>query len=120
LSGLGELGFPEPPYPESFVAMGDFNMLEGSHEYHLLCGRPDHEFGRPLAAKRVADAAARLAAGGEAATTWVHPDHPQDKTLHKRIDYVFVSPDLAPALKGSHVDADAVGSDHQPLWVEFG
>jgi endonuclease/exonuclease/phosphatase family metal-dependent hydrolase len=120
LTGLAELGLPEPPYPESFVAMGDFNMLEGSHEYHALCGRPDHEFGAPLAAKRTVDAAARLAGDGERATTWVHPDHPRDTSRYKRIDYFFVSPNLAPLLKASHVDAEAVGSDHQPLWVEFG
>ncbi len=120
LSGLTELGFPEPPYPEAFVAMGDFNMLEGSDEYHVLCGRPDHEFGPPLSAMRAVDCARRLVGEGEPATTWVHPDHPEDKSLHKRIDYVFASPDLAPKLKSSHVDSDAVGSDHQPLWVEFG
>jgi len=120
LSGLTELGFPEPPYPESYIVMGDFNMLQGSDEYHELAGRPNHEFGTPLSAKCAVDAAALLAGDGEAATTWVHPDDPRDRTLHKRIDYVFVSPDLAPALKASRVDADAVGSDHQPLWVEFG
>ncbi|MEX0954677.1 MAG: endonuclease/exonuclease/phosphatase family protein [Rhizobiaceae bacterium] len=120
LSGLAEMGLPEPPHPAAYVAMGDFNMLEDSHEYSTLCGRPDHEFGAPLSAKRAVDAAARLAGDGGPHTSWVHPDHPQDRTLHKRIDYVFVSADLAPLLKASHVDQNAVGSDHQPLWVEFG
>jgi endonuclease/exonuclease/phosphatase family metal-dependent hydrolase len=120
LTGLSELGFPEPPFPEAYVAMGDFNMLEGSDEYHVLCGRPNHEFGVPLSATRAVDVAARLAGGGEPGTTWVHPDHPRDRLLYKRIDYVFVSPGLVPALKSCHVDDKAVGSDHQPLWVELG
>lgn len=120
LSGLAEMGFPEPPHPAAYVAMGDFNMLPASGEYYELAARPDHDSGIPLTAKRAVDAAARLAGNGGPPTTWVHPDHPQDTTLHKRIDYIFVSADLAPLLKASHVDAAAAGSDHQPLWVEFG
>lgn len=120
LSGLSELSFPEPPYPETYIAMGDFNMLQDSDEYHLFCGRPNHEDGVPLTAKRAVDVAARLAERAAPATTWVHPDHPQDTSLYKRIDYVFVSPDLAASLKGCRIDDKAVGSDHQPLWVELG
>ncbi|MBO6717202.1 MAG: endonuclease/exonuclease/phosphatase family protein [Rhizobiaceae bacterium] len=120
LSGLVELGLPEPDHPEAYVAMGDFNMLEGSQEYHEICGRPNHEFGTPFSAKRAVDAARHLAKEGKPQTTWVHPDDPRDASLHKRIDYVFVSPVLAPSLKSSHVDQKAAGSDHQPLWVEFG
>jgi endonuclease/exonuclease/phosphatase family metal-dependent hydrolase len=120
LSGLAEMGLPEPPHPAAFVAMGDFNMLEGSDEYYEIAARPDSDSGVPLTGKRAVDAAARLAGNGGPATSWVDPDHPRDASRHKRIDYVFVSADLAPVLKASHVDQKAVGSDHQPLWVEFG
>jgi len=61
LSGLAEVGLPEPPCPEGFVLMGDFNMLAGSPEYLELAGAPDHEFGQPLTANLAVDAAARLA-----------------------------------------------------------
>jgi endonuclease/exonuclease/phosphatase family metal-dependent hydrolase len=120
LTGLGEIGFPEPPYPEAYFAMGDFNMLEGSDEYQEIAGRADHEFGTQMSAMRAVDVAARLAAGRAPATTWVHTDRPEDATAHKRIDYAFVSPCLVPLLKACHVDDKAAGSDHQPLWVEMG
>jgi endonuclease/exonuclease/phosphatase family metal-dependent hydrolase len=120
LTGLVELGLPEPPHPASYVAMGDFNMLQGSTEYYEIAARPDDVFGAPLTARRGVDAAAYLAGDGKPMTTWVHPDNPRDISRHKRIDYAFVSADLAPLLRASHVDSGAVGSDHQPLWVELG
>ncbi|MBO6901067.1 MAG: endonuclease/exonuclease/phosphatase family protein [Rhizobiaceae bacterium] len=119
LTGLAELGLPEPPLPESYLMMGDFNMLAGSDEYLALAGRSDPSMGMPLSAARAVDCAAHIA-GNAAATTWVEPKDPDDTALHKRIDYAFVSPDLAPRLTASRVDQAAVGSDHQPLWVEFG
>lgn len=118
LTGLSELGFPEPPLPEAFVLMGDFNMLPGSAEYAGLVGRADHEFGMPLVAARPVDAAAHVA-GGTPATTWVDPARPRDESRWKRIDYVFTSAGLAKNVKSSRVDAEAAGSDHLPVWVEL-
>ena len=120
LTGLSELGLPEPPLPESYLMMGDFNMLAGTDEYLALAGRIDPSMGMPLSSARAVDCAAHIGGGAEPATTWVEPEDPQDTTLHKRIDYAFASPDLALRLKASRVDQAAVGSDHQPLWVEFG
>lgn len=119
LTGLSELGMPEPPHPEAFVMLGDFNLLPGSAEYLAICGHPDHEFGVPLVADRAVDAAAAVAAGGEAPATWVDPDRPADRSRWKRIDYAFVSPGLAGNVRASRVDAAATGSDHQPLWLEL-
>lgn len=118
LSGLSEMGFPEPPHAEAFIAMGDFNMLAGSPEYIELTGRADHEFGMPLLATHPADAAARVSEG-EPATTWVDPKRPQDKSRWKRIDYGFVSAGLMAGVRRSWVDAAATGSDHLPLWIEL-
>lgn len=117
LSGLSEMGFPEPPHTEAFVAMGDFNMLAGSPEYIEMAGRADHEFGMPLLANRPADAAARVS-DGEPATTWVDPKRPADKSRWKRIDYAFVGAGLMAGVRRSWVDQAATGSDHQPLWIE--
>ena len=119
LSGMSESGFPEPPVPEEFIVMGDFNMLEGSPEYAELCGAPDHEFGQPLLARMFVDQAARLYKPGERPTTWVDPGEPENAARWKRIDYVFTSASMAKRGKRLWVDAGAVGSDHQPLWVEF-
>src|SRR5690606_3844615 len=122
LTGLSEMGYPEPPHPEAFVAMGDFNMLEGSPEYAGMAGRPDHEFGLPSVATRAAAAVVRLAgddARSDARTTWVDPKRPADASRRKRIDYVFTAAVLAPRLSRLWVDREAVGSDHLPVWVEF-
>jgi endonuclease/exonuclease/phosphatase family metal-dependent hydrolase len=118
LSGVTEMGFPEPPHPEAFMLLGDFNMLPGSPEYHAVCGMPDHEFGTALVMDRAVDAALRGAAG-EPGLTCVNLDDPGDERLHKRIDYGFVSAGLAHLVKSSHVDMTATGSDHRPVWFEF-
>lgn len=118
ISGISEMGFPEPPTPETFVVMGDFNMLPGSPEYHAVAGTPDHEFGTPLVARYAVDAALRVE--GEPQPTCVNLEDPADASLHKRIDYCFVHATFASKVKACRVDADAVGSDHRPLWVELG
>lgn len=120
ISGAAELGFPEPPHPEAYVLMGDFNMLAGTQEYETLCGRVDHEFGQPVTMDYSVDAARRLGAdGGDDNKTWLDPKRPEDRSRWKRIDYVFASPLLAGRLKSVRVDRAAVGSDHQPVWVEL-
>jgi len=121
LTGTMELGFPELPLPEAFVAMGDFNMLEGSPEYEEMAGRVDHAFGTPIVARYAVDAA-RYAAGSGAglATTCVEMDDPSDASRHKRIDYCFVQASLATNIKTCRVDEQAVGSDHRPVWLELG
>ena len=35
------------------------------------------------------------------------------------LDYCFVSPSMAGRVRSSHVDMDAAGSDHQPVWVDI-
>lgn len=118
LSGLAEHGFPEPPVPEQFVVMGDFNMLEGSREYAEACGVADHEFGQPLTADLFVDAA--HVTGAEPETTWVDPTRPADRSRWKRIDYCFIQAGMAKQVKSCRVDHKAIGSDHLPLWMEFG
>lgn len=117
LTGLDEMGFPEPPCPDSAIVLGDFNMLPASPEYQEMTGRIDHEFGLPLVADKFVDAARHL---GSDTHSWVDPERPADTTRHKRIDYAFVSADLAARLHKCRVDVDAKGSDHLPLWIELG
>lgn len=119
VSGVSEMGFPEPPRPEAFVLMGDFNMLPDDDEYRGLVGRPDHEFGAARSATRPVDAARIAAAQGEPASTWVDPERPDDRGRWKRIDYAFTSAGLASNVRATRVDAAAVGSDHLPLWLEL-
>lgn len=119
LSGLAEIGLPEPPCPEHFVVMGDFNMLTGSPEYVEMTGAADHEFGLPLAVDRAVDTAVRLGVSGQDLVTWVDPRDPAKTSRHKRIDYVFASASLAGNLRRLWVDRQADGSDHLPVWTEL-
>jgi endonuclease/exonuclease/phosphatase family metal-dependent hydrolase len=116
LTGVAEFGLPEPVRSESAIVLGDFNMLEGSPEYVAVTGTVDHEFGLPLVGDRLVDAAAAL---GVFDHTCVSMDDPDNAASHKRIDYAFLTADLASRLKSCRVDKDAKGSDHLPLWIEL-
>ena len=121
LTGTTELGFDELPVPEAYIAMGDFNMLEGSPEYEEMAGRVDHEFGLPLVSNYAVEAARFLAGpGATLAMTCVNMDDPADTAPHKRIDYCFVQASLAGNIRDCRVDEAAIGSDHRPVWLELG
>ena len=46
------------------------------------------------------------------------PYCPENDVLHDmRLDYVYVSADLAGRVCAARIDDDAQGSDHQPVWV---
>lgn len=122
LTGLSERGFPEPPLPEAYMLLGDFNMLADSMEYREIAGSADHAVGMPRAADIAVDAARLVeeTSGAVAGITCVEPKAPDDTSFWKRIDYGFIWPGLASRLKASWVDAEADGSDHKPVWFEFG
>lgn len=114
ITGATELGFPEPPCPEDFVLMGDFNMRPGHPDYEAMTGRPDSVYGARIAAHHPVDAF-RLANGPEeAGDTWRDMTDP---SRHARLDYCFVSAGLAARVTEVRIDAQAAGSDHQPVWV---
>ena len=37
----------------------------------------------------------------------------------KRIDYCFVSAELASAVSSAEIDGACIASDHQPVWIEL-
>jgi endonuclease/exonuclease/phosphatase family metal-dependent hydrolase len=118
VSGVEENGYPEPPFPEAFILLGDFNMVEGSVEYREMAGSPDYEAEQLRLADRGFDAA--LGVEASPSPTWVEPEAPEDESLWKRIDYGFVWAGIADRVRASWVDWEAVGSDHKPVWFEFG
>lgn len=117
LTGGGELDLPEPPLPEDYVIMGDFNMEPESPEYCALAGAGGGYYGRVARIGTPVDAFAALGAYGPESYSWMDPeDH--GKRMH--LDYCFVSCGLESRLKSARIDTQSIGSDHFPVWVEIG
>jgi endonuclease/exonuclease/phosphatase family metal-dependent hydrolase len=117
LTGGEEFGFANPPLPEDFVMMGDFNMTPESPEYLEMVGSTDSYGERVLRANQVVDASARLGAMTPDSYTWVKS--PGDGSVRRHLDHCFVNPQLAARLKSARVDNGALGSDHFPVWLEL-
>lgn len=111
VSGLSTLGFPDLPYPDLAMAMGDFNLLPDSDEYAVLIGGGGRE------AEVLRDISIPEGLAASDSPTWFDPDGKLDA---KRIDYCLASAGLAAYAGHARVDADAAGSDHRPVWVELG
>ncbi len=95
---------------------GDFNLTPAAAEYRVIAGEPDPFSGRPLTPRTgFADAWQRAGDGGEGHTA----SDPRRGEAY-RLDYCFVSAELLPRLERAWVDAEADGSDHQPLHVLLG
>ncbi|MCV0395231.1 MAG: endonuclease/exonuclease/phosphatase family protein [Rhizobiaceae bacterium] len=120
VTGTSERGFPEPPHPDDFVLMGDFNTEPDSPEYREITGIPDVDYGQTRRAGLAVDAAI---ASGDTKTgrtiTWIDSRRQDDPTRRRCLDYCFVHPGLAPRIRGCRVDEAAVGSDHRPVWLEL-
>ncbi|GGD95924.1 endonuclease [Rhizobium anhuiense] len=117
LTGGGEFDLPEPPLPEDYVIMGDFNMEPESPEYCALAGAGGGYYGRIARVGTPIDAFAALSAYRPGSYSWMDPeDH--GKRMH--LDYCFVSCGLEGRLKSARIDTQSEGSDHFPLWVEIG
>jgi endonuclease/exonuclease/phosphatase family metal-dependent hydrolase len=102
-----------PSWPHASVLLGDFNMSPDEAAYAGLAGPMDPKYGRITQTDGYLDA--WILSGGD-------PDAGHTKfedTGNRRIDYCFVSPNLADRLLAVRVDEIAQGSDHQPLWVEM-
>jgi endonuclease/exonuclease/phosphatase family metal-dependent hydrolase len=112
ISGAAEYGFPEPPRPQGFVLMGDFNMDRFSPEYALMVGEQDE-------AASDADPVDVYSLGGglpDGAVSWVDDARPEDNRL---IDFAFVERSLAGRIGKVWIDREAKGSDHLPVWFEM-
>ena len=110
-------GEEEPPTPFAAIVLGDFNFVPGTAEYELMTGvqapsedpvRYYHDF---------VDSWLVAGEGPDGNTYTFSPNN--ERAYGQRIDYGFVSASLADRLIAARVDRDAVGSDHQPLWIEI-
>lgn len=119
INGWNETILPQPP--AEAILLGDFNMSFESAEYDLLVG-PKSEI--PNQAKEI-----RLAGFDKFVDAWVAAGNREEDGVSLplpgspgsglRIDYAFVTPRLARNLYAVSIDADADGSDHQPVVVDF-
>jgi endonuclease/exonuclease/phosphatase family metal-dependent hydrolase len=108
-----EAGWTEgemPPMPAAAILMGDFNFDWKAAEYDRVVGPLSTQYGRLNRSTGFVDA-------------WVAAGHREDEGATipsgRRIDYCFVSSALAGRVRSCWVDSEAVGSDHQPVWVEI-
>ncbi len=115
LTGVNEFGLPDPPLPQEFLIMGDFNMEPEGAEYIAMVGRNDTYYGRTPRAGYPTDAEAHLKTRPEDGYSWIS----EDGSRRMHLDYCFVSGGLAGRLEACRVDTSARGSDHFPVWVEL-
>ncbi|CCM77788.1 endonuclease/exonuclease/phosphatase family protein [Rhizobium mesoamericanum] len=116
VTGAAEFDISDPPLPENYIVMGDFNMTPESPEYCIFSGASDGYYGRVQRIGTPIDAFAVLKAYTPGSYSWMDPkDH--SKRMH--LDYCFVSCGLADRLKSVKIDTNSVGSDHFPVWVEI-
>lgn len=109
-------GTAEPEAPAAAVWMGDFNSEPGSAEYRRITGDNPN---RPTAmyADEFVDAA--TAAGHAAGDFHTHAWTLNGKPHTRRLDYCFVSPELAGRVRSFAVDTAATASDHFPVFVDI-
>lgn len=115
LTGVNEFGLPDPPLPQDFLVMGDFNMEPESPEYVAMVGRNDAYYGRTPRAGYPTDAEAHLKSRPADGYSWIS----EDGSRRMHLDYCFVSGGLAARLRECRVDTSARGSDHLPVWVDL-
>ena len=107
-----ENGVP-PVMPTESILLGDFNMTPDEAAYAGLAGAHDKKYGRITERDGYVDA--WIYSGGDPAE-----GHTKfEPRGNRRIDYAFVSVGLADRIRNVRVDAAAVGSDHQPLWIDI-
>ena len=115
-SGLGEEwirdGMPVE-MPADAILLGDFNLEHDSVEYERIVGPMSPYGGRITNAEGFVDA-------------WVEAGNPQDAGVTcsvrgrpVRFDFCFVSARLRDRIRTVRIDSGAVGSDHQPVWLEI-
>lgn len=114
--GADRLGLPSD-VPEDFIIMGDCNMLPGSDAYVAMTGAPDYYYGPVMTGDHMVDTWPLVGREITDGSTWW--DEETDFTKGTRLDYVLVTPGLAPAVLAAGVDDAAVGSDHQPVWIDL-
>lgn len=106
-------GKAKPPMPENAIVLGDFNMEVDSVEYKIFATAKDRG-GQML----LTDIWARQNPNVDVKTWYPNPGRPGNEAP-ARLDYCFLTQGLVDRAVSSWVYEAAIGSDHQPLWVEL-
>jgi len=115
---LKQASTPNPPMPHEVIILGDFNLGPHETEYDLLCGQIDPVYGRIALVDGFVDA--WVQSGNDIASGITCPKDPSNDTFHDcRLDYGFVSGNIADRVRTAWIDNEAQGSDHQPFWFEL-
>ncbi len=115
LSGESWMGITIPPSPKSFVVLGDFNLTPSCGEYEIIVGESDFYYGRMVNGENWVDSWSACGNDESNSVTWY--DH--DNKNGTRLDYGFVSPNLAKKVSEARIDHDCSASDHQPYWFKL-
>ena len=105
-------GEPVPPMPDAAILLGDMNNAPGSPVYDEFVGPIGMESGRVQTLDRFVDP-----------WTWLGNEENSGATSHfgeLRIDHILITPNLRSCIRSMHIDNDATGSDHKPVWLELG
>ncbi|MHA1523220.1 MAG: endonuclease/exonuclease/phosphatase family protein [Alphaproteobacteria bacterium] len=107
-----------PPMPKSFVLLGDFNLEAKDPEYDYLVGPMDGDLGRLSSEQEFVDTWVATGHDENAGITY-KDDPPNSATKGMRIDYAFVDESMKDKVLGAWIDEAAIGSDHQPYWIDL-
>lgn len=117
ITGRSWVELPEHPVPRDFAILGDFNLTPAQREYDRIVGEADYYYGRQRVAGFLVDSWVAAGNPEEAGLTWF--DEGKGFAEGLRLDYIFVTPDLAPAIRRAWIDRENPASDHQPVWLEL-
>lgn len=106
-------------FPASAVVMGDFNMLGDSPEYEDLAGKKDKAHGRLTQMDGLVDAWEICSVDAEETPTCLELARGDRRERSVRLDYAFVTTDLVSKVANIRVDQEALGSDHQPIFLHL-
>jgi exonuclease III len=112
------MSWSDPTAGYFFVLLGDFNLEATDPEYDHLVGSIDGELGR-------------ISSTDDFIDTWIAAGHEENEGVTyidtssfgesrgMRIDFAFVDESMQKQVIGTRIDEQALGSDHQPYWIEL-
>jgi len=99
--------------PRDAIFLGDFNFTPDSDEYDRMTG-PESPYGG-----RMSNPDGFVDAWAAAGHDELEGSSAEVKGQPARLDYCFISTRLRNTIKSVRIDNDALGSDHQPVWIEL-